>query len=94
MRWRVGPLVLGLASLAALGSCDRTERSVGIAAAAPRADEPATPLGTGQSALAAIARPTPAATDGSCPANMVLVEGDYCPNVQLNCKRYVDPEGA
>jgi formylglycine-generating enzyme required for sulfatase activity len=25
---------------------------------------------------------------------MVLVEGMYCPDVQLNCKRYLDPPGA
>jgi formylglycine-generating enzyme len=28
-----------------------------------------------------------------CGDNMVLVEGDYCPKVQLNCKRYLDPKG-
>jgi len=28
-----------------------------------------------------------------CGDNMVLVEGDYCPKVQLNCRRYLDPKG-
>jgi hypothetical protein len=94
MRWRVGPLFLGFASLAAVGACDRVERSVGNAVGVRGANEPPTPLGTGRTALAALVRSTPAAEDGRCPNDMTLVEGDYCPNVQLNCKRYVDPEGA
>jgi hypothetical protein len=28
-----------------------------------------------------------------CPEGMVLVEGDYCPNVQHTCKRFLDPKG-
>ncbi len=32
-------------------------------------------------------------TPAECPANMVLVEGEYCPRVQLNCKKYMDPKG-
>ena len=33
------------------------------------------------------------AAPSECPANMVLVEGEYCPRVQLNCKKYMDPKG-
>ncbi len=29
----------------------------------------------------------------SCPENMVLVEGEYCPKVQQRCLRYLDPPG-
>src|SRR5262245_16335629 len=93
MRRRATLLVLSLASVALLGACDRVEQSAGATSAALRSDEPATPLGTGRSALAAIAKATPAPESGSCPADMILVEGNYCPNVELNCKRYVDPEG-
>lgn len=28
-----------------------------------------------------------------CPSDMVEVEGDYCPNVEQKCLRYIDPEG-
>jgi formylglycine-generating enzyme len=33
------------------------------------------------------------APPSACPSNMVLVEGEYCPRVELNCKRYMDPKG-
>ncbi len=32
-------------------------------------------------------------TSGACPDNMVEVEGDYCPEVEQSCLRYIDPEG-
>ncbi len=40
--------------------------------------------------------PTPATTaaradEGSCPAGMVDVEGDYCPSVEQRCLRWLDP---
>jgi hypothetical protein len=35
--------------------------------------------------------PTPA--KNSCPGDMILVEGSYCPNVQQECLRYLDPPG-
>jgi formylglycine-generating enzyme required for sulfatase activity len=47
----------------------------------------------GPEVQAAIARPAPPAEATACPAGMVLVEGEYCPNVELNCKRYLDGEG-
>ena len=39
-------------------------------------------------ALTAVAEPKSA-----CPESMVLVEGNYCPEVQHHCKRYMDPPG-
>ncbi len=44
---------------------------------------------------AAIAQPAAAAnsgTRGSCPEGMVEVEGDYCPNVEQPCVKWIDPE--
>jgi sulfatase modifying factor 1 len=38
----------------------------------------------------AAAKPEPAV----CGEGMALVEGNYCPDVRLNCKRYLDPKGA
>ncbi|MGE3676199.1 MAG: hypothetical protein AB7K71_41400, partial [Polyangiaceae bacterium] len=35
----------------------------------------------------------PASDSGECPANMVLVEGEYCPKVKQTCLRYLDPPG-
>jgi len=29
----------------------------------------------------------------ACGKDMALVEGDYCPDVRLNCKKYLDPKG-
>jgi len=29
----------------------------------------------------------------ACGDNMVLVEGEYCPKVELNCKKFLDPKG-
>jgi formylglycine-generating enzyme len=33
-------------------------------------------------------------TSGSCPEGMLEVEGDYCPEVEQKCLRYIDPEGS
>jgi len=30
---------------------------------------------------------------GACPANSVEVEGDYCPQLEQKCLKYIDPEG-
>ena len=47
-------------------------------------------------ALVALSR-TPvraAETPAACGQGMALVEGKYCPDVRLNCKKYLDPKGA
>ncbi len=47
-------------------------------------------------APAAIAAMTPLTApepEAPCPANMVLVEGEYCPKVRHSCKDYMDPKG-
>jgi hypothetical protein len=46
-----------------------------------------------QSAIAAALVASRSAASEACPRDMVLVEGDYCPEVRLNCKRYLDPKG-
>jgi hypothetical protein len=83
------------ASLALASSCQRFEAAPlskagadTVAALAPRA-------GRAEMALASLREQPleePAAPSG-CGENMVLVEGDYCPKVQLNCKKYLDPKG-
>lgn len=42
--------------------------------------------------LKAIATPD-LGTTGNCPEGMLEVEGDYCPEVEQKCLRYIDPEG-
>lgn len=32
-------------------------------------------------------------TTGACPDNMLEVEGEWCPEVEQKCNRYIDPEG-
>jgi formylglycine-generating enzyme len=41
-------------------------------------------------APAAASKPEPSV----CGEGMALVEGRYCPDVRLNCKKYLDPKGA
>ncbi len=56
---------------------------------------PAAPAAT--EAMVAISRaPTrPAKQEPpQCGEGMALVEGKYCPNVRLNCKKYLAPKGA
>lgn len=49
-------------------------------------------------ALAAVAAPRTARVAAAkpadaCPANMVLIEGEYCPELEQPCKRWLDPAG-
>ena len=85
---RVAPLV-ALAGLT-VGGCARNDAPL------PSADEGgvAALLKSAESeTLAAVARGRVLKKNEACPADMVLVEGDYCPNVELNCKKYLDPSG-
>jgi sulfatase modifying factor 1 len=36
---------------------------------------------------------TPAAEPSACPAGMILVEGEYCPNVEQTCLEWLEPPG-
>jgi formylglycine-generating enzyme required for sulfatase activity len=56
-----------------------TATAIAAAASLPR-DEPLT---SGPSA----------ATPPACPKEMVFVEGEYCPSVRQECKRWLDPPG-
>jgi len=42
--------------------------------------------------LKAVATPD-LGTTGNCPDGMLEVEGDYCPEIEQKCNRYIDPEG-
>ena len=79
----------------ALSSCQRAEATRQEAGVAEPANV-AAPRGAGDdqvalASLRAAAVETP--SESVCGENMVLVEGQYCPKVQLNCKKYLDPKG-
>ena len=94
-----GTIFLGLIPLclAAGGGCH-----------ASSSDEAATPVGqtTLNAAVIKAAIPSVAAIEqdeqlvaapppapSACPAGMILVEGEYCPNVQQRCLEWMDPPG-
>lgn len=88
MGHRVDTLALGFVSLVWLAACERAEPS---AYAAPREAQGALlPSAAQAAALTTLAK---VSERSECPAEMALVEGDYCPNVELHCRKYLDPEG-
>jgi hypothetical protein len=94
--WRQASLarssvLLALAGLLIAG-CQRAEASSGEGPPLPIARAPR-PERDEQLAAAALRERPAEQTDSVCGENMVLVEGDYCPKVQLNCKKYLDPKG-
>jgi formylglycine-generating enzyme required for sulfatase activity len=92
-----------VASVFGLASCDHSERLTGKLPPATAALTLPSPAATPEAAaprddrvaLASLREVNPPEPEGpsACPANMVLVEGSYCPKVQLNCKQYMDPKG-
>lgn len=82
-------VLLGLASVFGLTACERESQTLpGLVD-----EEPQTPLATRSASWqAALARPR-SSDGGACPGGMVLAEGQYCPDVELNCLRYLDPKG-
>ena len=48
---------------------------------------------TTTSAIASATRPPAPTTTAECPASMVLVEGEYCPEVEQRCVEWLDPPG-
>jgi formylglycine-generating enzyme len=58
-------------------------------------EQPARP-GANQALVAVSRAPARASQEepALCGEGMALVEGKYCPDVRLNCKKYLDPHGA
>jgi hypothetical protein len=82
-------LLTGLA-----GGCRNQERTPVRPAAAADDGPLARPADT--EAMVAVRSAAPAAEKpppSACGEGMALVEGKYCPDVRLNCKKYLDPEG-
>ena len=85
-------LAVGLATGFA-GGC-RNAEPVPLQSALVSEDGPlARPASTEAMVALASAPAAPAAEPSSCGEGMALVEGKYCPDVRLNCKKYLDPQG-
>lgn len=85
-------VVVLCASAIVIGSCSAPPPAASATDFAVPASAPAVPVPSASAAdpsLPAPAPPVPGA--GSCPAEMVLVEGDYCPKVEQTCLRWLDP---
>ncbi|HEY3255966.1 MAG TPA: SUMF1/EgtB/PvdO family nonheme iron enzyme [Polyangiaceae bacterium] len=92
-RWLIGS-ALGLLA-GAVGSCRNSEPIPALRAMLEEEAHAASPAAT--EAMVALNRvPTrPAKQEPlACGEGMALVEGKYCPDVRLNCKKYLDPKGA
>lgn len=83
-----------------LSGCQRVEAAEQLPAAgqaAPAGAVSAPPVAPPEPnvALASLGQPVVELEEApsGCGPNMVLVEGNYCPKIQLNCKRYLDPKG-
>jgi sulfatase-modifying factor enzyme 1 len=87
-------LAAAFASLAAAGACSSTPHAEPQPGPPPVAPPPAPPLpGIGTAAPqpapasdgTVAVEPPPPGPSGACPADMVLVEGDYCTEVEHKC---------
>jgi sulfatase modifying factor 1 len=99
---------LAVASYFSLGAPKRfisraNVRSFGVTAAhagsvTPAAEATSVTTGTLQSTHASIglkqgvSQGVDPNADGSCPAGMAFVEGEYCPTLEQKCLRWLDPE--
>jgi sulfatase modifying factor 1 len=82
----VGTATLQIGTLAAGANADLNAKIIRTAPLGPRADVP----GTAEPGEIAAGTPKPGA-DGACPTGMVLVEGEYCPDVEQTCLEWMDP---
>ncbi len=85
-------LAVGLATCFA-GGCRNTE-PVSLQSAPVSEDGPLARPASTEAMVALTSAPAAApAEPTSCGEGMALVEGKYCPDVRLNCRKYLDPEG-
>jgi hypothetical protein len=93
-RYGIIGMALGLATGMA-GGCRHT-RLVPAPIGVAQDDEPSARPAALETLVAVSRAPARAAPEpaGVCAEGMVLVEGKYCPDVRLNCKKYLDPQGA
>jgi hypothetical protein len=94
---RAGLCVLGVGLLGTASLAAHLARAQSVVAAVERpaaSEERPTRLRASEAALGAEAPLASEAPPASrCPEGMVLVEGDYCPQVVQRCLRWLDPPG-
>jgi len=82
----VGTATLQIGTLTAGANADLNAKIVRTAPLGPRADQP------GQAEPGAVAAGgSKSADSAACPSGMVLVEGEYCPEVEQTCLEWMDP---
>ena len=69
------------------GAVGSATLNLAVQTATPRA-----PLPSGGPEIARVPA-APAAAETACPDGMVLVDGEYCPDVEQTCLRWMDPPG-
>ena len=84
-------LVAALGALLASGCASARETTPAAAPAGGRQSVGDTLRAASLGALASLS----GASEGpaACPAGMVMIEGDYCPEVEQTCERWLDPPG-
>jgi sulfatase modifying factor 1 len=75
------------------GGCRAREPRAVPASPVPVPKESADAEATTETAGTASDAPANEPASPLCPPGMVLVEGEYCPNVRQECKRWLDPPG-
>jgi sulfatase modifying factor 1 len=63
------------------------------ATARPAAGEAVAPASPAPTLASAVKPPAALSADADCPPSMVLVEGEYCPDVEQRCLEWLDPPG-
>jgi formylglycine-generating enzyme len=83
-----------LASIGAVGSALGLVFAMAAPVSVARADgQPVVGrLAVVNGASSLVVSSAPTVTSGGCPANMVEVEGDYCPNLEQKCIKWMDDE--
>jgi len=90
-RAKLGSVLFMGAMVVVLAAPRENEARAG-GAPAMRPVDPVPPVVVANAGIKTAAGPD-LSTTGACPEGMVEVEGDYCPDVEQTCKRYIDPEG-
>jgi len=89
-------LLFGLVGAALAGAAALGVGGFVVATHVTRAAPHSVPAASLAAQLKRPAATPPAATVPAtpCPAGMLLIDGNYCPNVQQSCVKHVDPEGS
>ncbi len=86
-----------VAAVPLVAACTRSEPTVQRTTTASLAERDVRPAPSGVTTLTRAELPAPkvttAAPASACPDGMVLIEGEYCPEVEQVCEKWMDPPG-